>query len=197
MYMITYQGKFGSKHVSMVANYPATSGLANHQNADEQGGGDLGPVPGGDYKINLTLDFLRKAPVSDGLTTESHGVELLPWGNGYLYSGWGQWRARLEALPGTDLRGRDGLFYLHDSYKGYTHGCVETNTALYYDLFRYRKTQESIKVRIAYPGPNSSTLGNTQQFPPPWWDGSNISYDANGIPYPRAATGKFPDPTKL
>lgn len=189
-----YKGQYGdTKGSTIYKKYPGTSGLPGSQNSSKQGEKDAGPVPEGDYSINLRPSFTRKASTNaDGSTQPDIGVDLLPWENGTLYSGWGQWRARLQALRGTNLRGRDGNFYFHDSYKGYSHGCIETTTDLYYDLWKFRKIgMTSIKVRIKYSGTNTPTIGNTYQFPPPWWDGSPIQY-YNGIPYPRAVIGGFP-----
>ncbi|MBA3674074.1 MAG: hypothetical protein H0W75_03815 [Chitinophagaceae bacterium] len=117
----------------------------------------------------------------------------MPWGNGTLYSEWGQWRAKLDKVKVNSSRND---FYFHDSYKGYSHGCIETNTALYYDLAKYKKNgQKSIRVKVSYP-PNSSTNGGTKQFPPPWWNGQPIYKSPDGRNWPKPS-GNFPDKTKM
>ncbi len=188
--VITYQGSYGNiARSSKVNEYAGTSGGEGFQNSKNQNIPDVGPVPEGDYSINLKPDFTRKAKTNaDGSTKPDIGVDLLPWGNGTLYSGWGQWRASLEKLKVKSTREN---FYFHDSYKGYSHGCIETNTALYYDLARYKKGgQNFIKVKIIY-SPGSSTNGGAKKFPPPWWNGKRIKY-VDGIPYPEPVIGSFP-----
>jgi hypothetical protein len=56
---------------------------------------------------------------------------------------------------------RDGNFYLHDSHKGYTHGCIETETDVFWKLRLIRMTQPSIKVTVKYKSLNMSTNGGT------------------------------------
>lgn len=140
MKLTIYLGKYGNINKSaQVQQYAGTSGGEGYQNSNNQNIPDAGPVPSGDYKINLEPDFTRKVKTnSDGSTKPNPdgGVELLPWGNGSLYSEWGQWRARLDKVNVNSTRND---FYLHDSYKGYSHGCIETNTALYYDLSKYKR----------------------------------------------------------
>ena len=93
------------------------------------------------------------------------GVDLLPWANGFLYDGWDQWRARLEKINVNSTRDN---FYFHDSYKGYSHGCIETSSDLYFDLLNFKNNGlKSIRVKVKYPGANSLTNGETKQNPPP------------------------------
>ena len=77
----------------------------------------------------------------------------------YGFPEWGEWRARL--IPkGTDKGGRNGPFYIHDSTKGYTHGCVESCGELLDDLINYRNQgNSSIDVKINYTDP--TTRGDT------------------------------------
>ncbi|MGN6600926.1 MAG: DUF6443 domain-containing protein [Ginsengibacter sp.] len=193
-----YQGEFGdTKGSTVYKKYSGTSGYTNYQKPSDQNLQEAGPVPEGNYSIDLKPSFTRKAETnSDGFTKPDIGVDLLPWGNGTLYSEWGQWRARLQALPGTNLRGRDGLFYFHDSYKGYSHGCIETNTELFYDLWKFKKQGiNSIKVRIKYSGP--STNGGTYKYPPPWWNGNKPYQSPDGRYWPKPKLGSFPDKSKM
>jgi hypothetical protein len=195
--VLTYRGKYGDSNKSnKIKEYAGTSGGEGYQNSDYQSMPELGPVPEGDYSLNLRPDFTRKAQTAeDGQTSADIGVDLLPWGNGVFYSGWGQWRARLEKIKVNSSRDN---FYFHDSYKGYSHGCIETNTELYYDLSRYKRAgQKNIKVKVKYKGPGASTNGGTKQVPPPWWDGKKPYMDKKGNLWYSPRPGAFPDPTKM
>ena len=169
-----YAGKDGDKS-TILRSYKGTSGIINEKgdfrNANAQKRKDEGPVPEGWYSINLKPSPIREADIDpkSGLLKPSSqgGIELIPesrvmpWGTTYWYSAWGTWRARLNAMPGTDIYGRDGLFYFHNSHKGYTHGCIETATILFAHLINYRKNHDQIHVLVDYPTANSSTNGNT------------------------------------
>jgi RHS repeat-associated protein len=80
-----------------------------------------GPLPEGKWRINLGLDPTRGVGVNrDGTTIPGLGVQWLGPGS----PDWGTWRARLEKVSVQD--NRVNTFYLHNSHKGFTHGCVET-----------------------------------------------------------------------
>jgi hypothetical protein len=116
----------------------------------------LGPLPMGKYKIDLRLDPGRYANISQYGTNlySSTGVQRIH--ESYLLDGevigmgaWGTWRARLEQVRVRSPR--TGNFYLHNSKKGFTHGCVETCDALYDALVDYRNQGlQEIFVRIKY-----------------------------------------------
>lgn len=65
-----YKGQYGNAESSTIyKKYPGTSGLQGFENSSQQGEKDAGPVPEGNYSINLTLSFTRKAPTNtDGST---------------------------------------------------------------------------------------------------------------------------------
>lgn len=126
----------------------------------------VGPLPEGNYSINLSLYPDRQTKLgSNGATIPGKGMEKITYfkdGKEYIrYPAWGSRRARLEADPDTKLGGRDGNFYFHNSHKGYTHGCVETEPGLLTFLISIRQTQPSIRVKIKYKSKNASTNGNT------------------------------------
>jgi hypothetical protein len=195
-------GVFGDKAKSTVLkSYSGTSGLLNHQVASEQTLDDKGPTPEGEYKINLTLNFFRKAGtinMSSCNIGNDKGVQLLPWGvarggGSCNYPGWGQWRARLEKDKVSNSRNN---FYFHDSYKGFSSGCIETDTELYYDLYHLYKKDgyQTVRVKINYASLTQSTNGNTRQFPPPW--GVSLVPSPSGDYY-APDMSKFPDKNKL
>ncbi len=157
-----YKGKFGNAS-NLYMSLAGTSGYIYNQVAGLQEN-DFGPVPGGEYKINLSLSPRRFTQLAPNMATnEDLGVQRVINETGTRFNLlWGRWRARLEKIK-LDIPTitRDN-FYFHDSYKGYSHGCVETETALYYFLVsEHDAGSKQIKVRINYPKPLSSTNGGT------------------------------------
>lgn len=72
---------------------------------------------------------------------------------------WGTWRARLEKV---DVDSSRNAFYLHDSRKGHTQGCIETCSDLYDSFVRYHNHGiKWLPVRVQYSG--TSTNGGTKQ----------------------------------
>jgi hypothetical protein len=67
------------------------------------------------------------------------------------YQAWGTIRARLENRDGHKTAGRDG-FYLHDSGKGESHGCVETYGREIFDdyLIPYMNGHKEIDFVVGY-----------------------------------------------
>ncbi|MCW3074641.1 MAG: repeat-associated core domain protein [Flaviaesturariibacter sp.] len=197
--VITYKGTYGDVSKSVLIKiYGGTSGAPYKQNALFVDKVDEGPVPEGDYSVNLTFDFTRKTKVDPktGDPIENRGVEVIPWGNGAYYSGWGLWRARLEKVNVNSTRDN---FYFHDSYKGESHGCIETETELYYDFAKYKKLgQRSIKVKVDYPqnaNGNAPTRGNTFRDPRPWE--YRKRKDERGNFWPEPKPGAFPNRKRL
>lgn len=143
---------------------PATSGLPGWQDPSFQDQSDQGPVPEGLYRIDLTPDPYRiarhSASSGEMLASPQGGIEQIPGPTGgWAWPGWGSWRARLGPVSVPNAFGRSN-FYLHDSRKGYTHGCVETCSNLLADLIDYRTAgNKNIDVRIRYTG--RSTQGAT------------------------------------
>lgn len=147
-------GKFKDKTQSVLFRaWAATSGLLGSQHSSYQADKDKGPVPEGIYKVSLTSSFLRKAPISSSTcsTIGSLGVSFLPWeDNQCRFYGWGQWRARLESIKRKNLAISRNNFYFHDSYKGYSHGCVETETDLLYLLCVAKKHHHHGDKNVVY-----------------------------------------------
>jgi len=50
---------------------------------------------------------------------------------------------------------------LHDSHKGYSHGCIEVEPGLIDRLLRIRDKFTKIAVMIKYESPETITKGNT------------------------------------
>lgn len=149
----------------------ATSGyldlFVNYQQAKYQNVEDVGPVPESLYRINLRLDPTRYASVhvsgenlnADFGIQRIRPVYAMPDGTTRDPSAWGSWRARLEHVSGNTF-GRSN-FYLHNSHKGFTHGCVETCNQLLQDILREREAGEDwIYFTIRYTAQH--TYGGTR-----------------------------------
>mgnify|MGYP001139234965 CR=1 FL=1 len=135
---------------SVAEMYNAVSGYRGYQKPKYTNLRNRGPRPPGAYSINLKLDPNRFAKLrNNGYTIAGYGIQKIPIG--FMSSNpWGNRRARLEPLPGTDLLGRGNDFYLHDSHKGYTHGCIEIEPAFFTRLLDYRETNGLIEVYVMY-----------------------------------------------
>jgi RHS repeat-associated protein len=156
--LTVYGGSFGDTSKTL-ETCNATSGDLPLQSPKYQHT-ESGPVPEGKWRINLGLDPARPVgvtPYQDGYTTvPGLGVQWIGPGSPDR----GTWRARLEKVSVQD--NRVNTFYLHNSHKGYTHGCVETCDDLYrrfVDL--HNQGVGYIYVDVRYAG--SSTNGGTKQ----------------------------------
>jgi RHS repeat-associated protein len=159
-----YAGEYGNTD-KLYMSLNGTSGDKGHQRASEQNKKNKGPVPEGKYSIDLAQDPRQTATYTgSGDLVASTGVELLVnYTLNTWHEAWGRWRARLEKREvNTD---RDN-FYFHDSYKGYSHGCIETETMLYYFLLsQHDAGQKEILVRVSYASPSTTTNGGTANTP--------------------------------
>ena len=165
-----YSGNIGNRS-NLKKSCNATSGLPGFQNTSDQNIPDAGPIPSGSYNLNLlpNPDRIANADPNTGelLANPQGGIETIPPqyttrnGTIYIYPGWGTWRGALTPKPGTKTYGR-GSFYLHNSHKGYTHGCIETCDDLLKELKNYRNAENpSIDVLVNYN--TISTYGGTFQ----------------------------------
>jgi hypothetical protein len=162
--------------------FSATSGLPGSQIAREQSNKDHGPVPEGTYKFLARIDPLQSS-VSDAnkreatatrdgalsITNMDEGIQFLPvGGNGPVYSNWGTMRVRLAPVRGN-MFSRSG-FYLHNSHKGFSHGCIEvgsgpTSADFFSTLVLYAlastRSQAVLAFGVQYTYPDQTTLGDT------------------------------------
>lgn len=174
-----YNGAYGSKSL-LTASYKATSGLFvdaahDYRNSRYERLKDKGPLPEGKYWIALLPNPKRiaKADKNSGeiLANKDGGIERIPDifvradGSTIIYPGWGKTRARLFADKATNTFGRSN-FYLHDSHKGYSHGCIEVEHAFFEKLIAERSTSlhkfSKIALHISYDQKNMSTYGGTR-----------------------------------
>jgi len=171
-----YEGNPGDDRKPL-ALYNATSGLLDEETGEDfrfalfQDKKDRGPIPTGKYEVNLLPDPNRIAnfdhSTGDLVASPEGGIELIPIsaktndGQTWVYQEhWGTKRASLTPLKGTKLFGRSS-FYLHNSHKGYTHGCIETENGVFDDLLSYKKGgHASIQVWVNYT--SEITYGGTK-----------------------------------
>jgi hypothetical protein len=167
-------------------NFKRTHGITaegtyDFRTAAEQATKNAGPIPEGYYSFSLriagdaTVSRLDRHGQPAALDTRQ-GIEALPDHmvgpdkkiREVNVAEWGHDRVRLNNLhiDHPKARGRGG-FYLHDSTKGYTHGCVEVDTMFFTRLRAYAKekakTRHSLILRVKYPSAGASTYGGTKQ----------------------------------
>lgn len=148
--------------------FSATSGLPDSQLAVLQQKKDAGPIPEGRYTFLARRDPKREATVVDaksGQLDTREGIQILPHGShGWQFPGWGSHRVRLTP-KGSNAAPHRGGFYLHDSHKGYSHGCIEI-AGFFKSLIEYAEAGKSPKhltLRVVYGDDTLSTYGNTLQ----------------------------------
>ncbi|HVO63643.1 MAG TPA: RHS repeat-associated core domain-containing protein, partial [Terriglobales bacterium] len=163
--LTVWPGKYKDRGHAPLLQCRASSGLPGHQSPSEQNSPDTGPVHEGHYWINLALDPHRWAgfyqPTNE--LAAAYGVQrirpeyTLSDGRIGYPTGWGTWRARLEPRDASTARHN---FYLHNSTKGYTHGCIETCDTLYDRFVKYHdQGLRGIDVMVDYT--TNSTNGGT------------------------------------
>jgi hypothetical protein len=140
---------------------------------------DRGPVPNGVYKVATTVpkhpfatydektcsiynsfsvqQIPRGGDITDHPTTDTAGSCEPYWAN------WGFNRTALMPLGWNAAPHRSG-FYLHDSAKGYSHGCIEVDQAFFSTkLYPIAKKHPGIDIRLVvkYSSDDFHTYGNT------------------------------------
>jgi hypothetical protein len=155
--------------------YEATSGMKGHQKAAEQTKSDTGPIPEGLYSFSIKLaGSARVVNVAQGKLDTKEGIqnlENMPGNDGQFYEApeWGKNRVRLTLIQLFNSKARHrGGFYIHDSQKGYTHGCIEVDPAFFVKLRQYATDQAALKngkkrmtLKVKYASASASTYGST------------------------------------
>jgi hypothetical protein len=152
--------------------FKATSGMPGYQLPSFQCEGEKGPVPEGNYYIPL----IEGASAKDDGTgicrlKPSWQIETIPRGSSAgacepYWANWGYNRVRFEpadtATKNTCSVARGG-FYLHDSTKGFSHGCIEVQGSFFSSLRMFVKTttKKRISLKIQYI-PGRVTNGGTK-----------------------------------
>jgi L,D-transpeptidase catalytic domain len=153
------------------------------KSGEEDGPDGAGPVPEGRYKVVLNVGEWAD-PLPNCSFKPSWRLERIPRGAGGVCeryrANWGWNRIRFEATAATNKtmlkkypkmkQPRSG-FYLHDSRKGYSHGCIEVESRFFDELRAYLKMPHHKNVlwlTVAYP-PGRQTYGGSDKldYPPP------------------------------
>lgn len=111
---LVYNGTQVNWHSSdgtIIASYAATSGLPEYQNSMFQDVKDAGPIPEGNYTINLAPnpDRIAKADPRTGEILRGDGIQKIPEefvtrdGRVFNYPGWGSMRVALSPHSRTHL----------------------------------------------------------------------------------------------
>ncbi|GAA3621546.1 hypothetical protein GCM10022419_129010 [Nonomuraea rosea] len=179
---LVYTGKFIYWRKSMPVSlkgtnpllYAATSGLIGNQIGSLQSSKDHGPLPEGLYSFFTHLDPRQSSLDAankrgdKAISNQEEGIQFLPiGGNGPVYPDWGTFRVRLTPVQGN-MFGRGG-FYLHNSHKGYSHGCIEVGADaggldFFTSLLTYAGSQPrkaKLVLRVKYSYPEQFTAGRT------------------------------------
>ena len=123
---------------------------------------DAGPVPEGVYKVYISDHGIAK---DDGrgicALKPSWGIQEIPRGAKAgicepFWANWGRNRARMGPADESTKKKcapvmRSG-FYLHDSVKGFSHGCIEVDTGIFKHLRQYhsKSRKQALIIQIKY-----------------------------------------------
>jgi hypothetical protein len=140
--------------------FKATSGLPHLQKPELQCITDAA-IPEGLYKVFLA-DRGTARDIAPGRCQlqPAWGMQTVPRGLAAgecekYWAGWGWHRARMEPFDAaTKLKCFPvrGGFFLHDSTKGYSHGCIEVEGRLFSMLENYRRSSKknTMTIKVAY-----------------------------------------------
>ncbi len=165
-------------------SFKATSGMSHPSVGDYQSTANIcvqeyGPVPPGDYKLNLWMDpDIAKLDPKTCALKPSWKIQSIPRGPAaktpYIdcepyVANWGVHRVRFEpadsvtkAVCAPVYRGG---FYLHDSAKGFSHGCIEVETKFFTRLKSYASKRVKNRLKLIIKYSHISTYGGTRAIP--------------------------------
>lgn len=161
--------------------FKATSGLPDYQYPSFQCYAGKGPIPEGTYSITLREDThpARNDGTDTCMLAPSSRLQTIPRGTdaGQCEPFWVNWGRNRIGLHPTDptTKGkcspRRGGFYLHDSTKGYTHGCIEVEGRFFEALRAFGRGTKRLRLsrtpvltlRVQYAA-GLSTNGGTRQL---------------------------------
>ncbi len=144
-----------------MGEWAATSGMIGYQSPDQQHIVDHGPIPEGKYTLSLKLGgnatvTSYKTDKSGRITeanldgrSEIQSLQCIknpadkkddPTDDVVILSNWGSNRVRLARVQlFSKNTAHRGGFYIHDSSKGFTHGCIEVGSGFFDVLREYAK----------------------------------------------------------
>jgi hypothetical protein len=178
-------------------SYNATSGYvdgeeffpggADFRKPSKQSVKDRGPIPEGRYSVPLTLggdtalvsfadgEFaFKQMPAIQNMPTNQTVGQGSQQTTFSFFPAWGCHRVPLTRIDNENPTGR-GDFYLHDSTKGFTHGCVELEHRFFEDLIPFAHAEllkpdgaRSLILKVDYAaqrklGDKATTKGDTKR----------------------------------
>jgi hypothetical protein len=160
-------------HGRPTESFLATSGMVGSQSPNFQCRQDAGPVPEGTYYLKLTIDAAPYASEDDSGTCTlrpSPLIQKIPRGTQAgscepYWENWGWNRVRFEAADSKTAdkcNGNRSGFYIHDSSKGFTHGCIETEQLFFARLLKYAQTSKGKTMPLKVKYSSASTYGGTK-----------------------------------
>lgn len=136
--------------------FKATSGFPGYQARYHQCEPERGPIPEGLYAVQVHQD---PRPARDDGTDQcklaaSRWIQSIPRGDAAgvcdtVWSNWGWNRVAVNPVDRLTERAcspRRAGFYLHDSAKGYTHGCIEIEARFFQVLRSYQQAMKHHKL---------------------------------------------------
>jgi len=163
-----------------------TDGQTDYRYAKYQGVPNAGPIPAGQYQLSTAFNQLSPDRPTANKRWAAHWDLNLPSGEGITYlptnpdgspvsTPWGLTRTALTPVAITpskflstndaDTAKKRNGFYLHDSRKHQTSGCIEVGHAIYHTSFfmalieyaRYAKKKKRLYLSVQYADPNQFT----------------------------------------
>ncbi|MFC4483141.1 tlde1 domain-containing protein [Cupriavidus campinensis] len=165
--------KFDGQVLSWIGSgtFKATTGLAGHQHPNNQCVKDSGPIPEGMYKVLVTdLGVAKDDGTGQCNLSPGWGVQRIPRGADAgmcetYWANWGRNRARLEPADIKTSKActpKRAGFYIHDSTKGYSHGCIEVEPRFFAILRARATSQRSHFILSVKYVPGRATNGGTR-----------------------------------
>ena len=136
---------------------------------------DHGPIPEGLYTLSTVVDpkvfaAVDKDPARCRVFPGS-SIQKIPRGAdaGACEAYWANWGTNRVPLKPADEQTRTACFplrdgfYVHDSTKGYSHGCVEVEQTFFDDLYDFARTSKGKRLTFRVRYRHQSTQGGTKK----------------------------------
>lgn len=155
-------------------SFRASSGLPGFQRPGQACTPDSGPVPPGYYKVFLADQGAAQDDGRDACNLKpAWGIQAIPRGPAAgdceaYWANWGNNRARLEPADAATRNRCSPVragFYLHDSTKGYSHGCIEVEGRIFPLLRTYARgsRRATMIIKVEYAGQRETNGGTLVQ----------------------------------
>lgn len=149
--------------------FKATTGMNKYQHPSYQCLKDSGPVPEGIYHIyNTDLGTAKDDGTGKCNLSPAWGMQTIPRGKDAgncepYWANWGNHRVRIEPANQKTVnacRPRRGGFYIHDSTKGYSHGCIEVERSFFSTLRATTSRRLTIEIKYIANRPTNGGTGD-------------------------------------